>query len=377
MRGILNAAEEVLPQVFSRVEVWSMENELEDRNLPWLTGRKFPKISPFWPIQCTAFRTMAWRMFRKLPKDKLDSTLTFCSGEHLPEVDVRYLQFWNITQKSLSASKPELFPTGLKERIFRDVAIVGERQALRPGSTGEWWCVSRGIAEPIRNHAPAGSIFRYLPNTYDPKRFNAAIRKRKRAEMRASYGFDETEIVLVFCSFGHFLRKGLLQAVATVNGLRELGHPVRLLVLGGTQRAISEFRQRIKRERLGLEATVFAGMVTPPENHLSAGDAFLFPSHFEAFSLVEIEAAALGLRLYLTAHPGSEMILREGVNGRLLPWEIAGMIRVLDEEIRSGTLHQPHSEMGEALVPAAYAQQLSTFFQWAIENKNAKVAGEN
>ncbi|MFT3989914.1 MAG: glycosyltransferase [Luteolibacter sp.] len=165
------------------------------------------------------------------------------------------------------------------------------------------------------------------------------------------------------------MRKGLPQAIAAVNGLRQLGHAARLLVIGGTERTIAEFRQRMRREGLPEDFVRFAGMVSPPEQHFAAGDAFLFPSHFEAFSLVEIEAAALGMRLYLTDHPGSEMILREGVNGKILPWDVPGMTRLLDEEIRSGLLKQPHHEMGEALTPDAYAIQLSRLFSQAIERK--------
>lgn len=370
MRGIISAAEEVLPNHFRRVEVWSMENELAERNPPWLSWRRVPKISPFWPIQCSAFRTLAWRMFRQLPADELAHTLTFCSGEHLPMADIRYIQFWNLSQRETSERKPDLFRTRFRDRIFGDLAIRGERFALRPGNTGEWWCVSRGIAEPILQAAPSDSVFRFLPNTYDPNRFNPETRIRHREGMRRHYGFSERDIVLTFCSFGHFARKGLPQAIQAVNKLRQLGHPVRLLVLGGNEPTVAGFRQQLKRDGISEDATRFAGMVSPPEHHLAAGDALFFPSHFEAFSLVEIEAAALGMRLYLTAHPGSEMILREGANGRLLPWEVDGMVTVLDEEIRLGKVGLNHCEMGDALTPDEYARQLSRFYHQAIERKS-------
>lgn len=37
-------------------------------------------------------------------------------------------------------------------------------------------------------------------------------------------------------------------------------------------------------------------MVKDVERYLAASDAFLFPSYSEAFALVEVEAAACGLR---------------------------------------------------------------------------------
>ena len=369
-RAWLNAADEVLPKHFKEVEIWSMENELVH---PWAKWRKFPTISPFWPIKNTIFRWMAWRAFRRLSKEDLSRTLVQCSGEHLPAADIRLIHFWNITFSKVAASKPESLAIGPRDRVFLNDTIRRERLILKPGATREWWCVSRGISAPIREDAPEGAIFRYLPNSYDPERFNPRTRERFRAGTRTLYGFKDDEIVLVFCSFGHFVRKGLFQAAETVANLRREGLPARLLVLGGLPKAIRSFKADAAAKAIPLEGVIFAGMVSPPEQHLAAADAMLFPSHFEAFSLVEIEAAALGLRLYLTAHPGSEMILREGVNGRLLPWDVAGMADVLREEILSGNISQSHTEVGEALTPPQFAAQLDQLYREAIERKSSRI----
>jgi hypothetical protein len=45
------------------------------------------------------------------------------------------------------------------------------------------------------------------------------------------------------------------------------------------------------------------------------------------------------------------------------------MAAVLEEEIRSGTVRQPHHEMGEALNPSAYQKALSQLFAAAIVRK--------
>ncbi|MES2438930.1 MAG: glycosyltransferase family 4 protein [Verrucomicrobiota bacterium] len=364
IRAWLQVAEKVLPKHFKEVEVWSMECDLDQ---PWVKWRKFPKITRFWPIQCAAFRFMAWRAYKRLPKPQLQNTLVQATGEHLPRTDIRYIQFWNITYAEIAKVKPVELRAPFKERVFRNWAIQGERKCLEPGATGEWWCVSRGIATPIA--APPGSIFRYLPNSYDPERFNPAFRAASRSDSRKHYQFGEEDIVFVFAGFGHFVRKGLLQAVKVVNRLRQQGNPATLLVLGGTEGTVADFRRLMDLQGESAEAIRFAGHVSPPEWHLSAGDALLFPSHFEAFSLVEIEAAALGLRLYLTAHPGSEMILREGENGRLLPWNVDGMVATLSEDIASGVIRETHCEMGEALSPDPYAALLSSLYSDAILKK--------
>jgi glycosyltransferase involved in cell wall biosynthesis len=369
LRAWLEAAEEVLPRHFEEVEVWSLENQIQH---PRLKFRKFPSISPFWPIRNLAFRWMAQRAYNRLSAADLSRTLVQCSGEHLPVADIRLIQFWNIAYSRLAEKKPESLPLSLRDRIFVNDAIRKERAILQPGATGEWWCVSRGIAEPIRREAPEGSLFRYLPNSYDPERFNPGARARFRSEMRAHYGFTDEEIIFVFCSFGHFVRKGLLQAAEAVANLRKDGLAVRLLVLGGLPEKIAEFRNLAASRGVSCEGLTFAGMVNPAEQHLAAADAMLFPSHFEAFSLVEIEAAALGLRLYLTAHPGSEMILKEGVNGRLLPWDVPSMTALLRDEIATGSIAKSHAEMGEALAPWQYAAQMDLLYKEAIARKSGQ-----
>ena len=92
--------------------------------------------------------------------------------------------------------------------------------------------------------------------------------------------------------------------------------------------------------------------------YLAAADALLFPSYSEAFALVEIEAAAMGLRLYLTPHHGSEMILREGQNGREIPWNTHGIVRVLEEELTAGLVRPGSSSHGKAPSQTDYAGRL-------------------
>lgn len=365
-RSWLHAAKIVLPRHFDEIEVWSMENDLD---IPGIKFRKFPKLTRFWPIQCVFFRFCAKMAFRKLSREYRDETLIQCSGEHLPSTDIRYIQFWNLEFIRLSKAKPDILSPDLKGWVFQNLAARIEKSCLKPENTREWWCVSHGIAAPIRAASPAQAVFQILPNSYDPKKFNHETRTKFRSEMREHYGFAPDEIVFTFCSFGHFTRKGLPQAVQVFANLRAQGHPVRFLVLGGTPTTISKFLAWMNQEGISEEGIHFAGLVDNSEKHLSAADALFFPSHFEAFSLVEIEAAALGLRLYLTAHPGSEMIVREHINGRMLPWDIEGMTQILAEEIASGKVCESHTEMGDALSPEAYVESMDKLYQEAIQRK--------
>ena len=366
MRGWLAAASKILPQRFDEVEVWSFTCELEE---DWVKWKKIYPVTSRWAIQSIFYERAVRRMIAGLSPEYLAETLIQCTGTHLRRTDIRFIHFWNTAYAEAAAERPNSLRLSVLQKAVGCLIIREERQALVRGNTGEWWCVSRGIAAPILRNSPNDIVVRYLPNSYNPERFNHRIRERHRHEMRESLGFTDDEVVLGFSAFGHFERKGLRQAAQAVAELRAKGYPVRMLILGGRPTAIQSFRSSMSRQRIDTSGLHFAGLVNDMEKHLSAADAFFMPSHFEAFSLAEIEAAALGLRLYLTAHPGHEMILREGVNGRLLPWEPSGMAKILEEEIQCNVLGQTHHEMGEALVAETYASTLAAHYDSAIVRK--------
>ena len=53
--------------------------------------------------------------------------------------------------------------------------------------------------------------------------------------------------------------------------------------------------------------------------YLSAADALVFPSYREGFPNVVLEAGCMGLPSIVTDINGSNEIVREGINGRIVP----------------------------------------------------------
>lgn len=366
MRGWLAAAKEILPTRFDEVEVWGFECDLK---APWLKFKKCNPVTNRWAIQSIFYERWIRRQLRKLPLNYFEETLIQCTGTHIPVCDVRYIHFWSTAYAEAAKMRPQFLRLPLKDQILQYFSRKAESNALKSGNTRDWWCVSRGIAEPIIRDAPAGIQISYLPNSYNPERFNHETRRRHRETMREVLNFRPEEIILAFSAFGHFERKGLRQAAEVIDKLRKRGHPVKLLLLGGRPSAICDFQKTMAEQGVNIDGIKFAGLVDEMEKYLSAADAFFMPSHFEAFSLAEIEAAALGLRLYLTSHPGHEMILREEINGRLLPWNPDGMVDILEEEIFTGRILAPHHEIGEALVPEAFTTAMGRLYDKAIAHK--------
>jgi glycosyltransferase involved in cell wall biosynthesis len=85
-------------------------------------------------------------------------------------------------------------------------------------------------------------------------------------------------------------------------------------------------------DKLELASRVtFAGFRKDVHRYYAAGDLFVFPTSYEAFSLATIEAAASGLPVVMTPASGAVDLLGSGDCGAIVsrdPHSIAEQIRV-------------------------------------------------
>lgn len=208
-----------------------------------------------------------------------------------------------------------------------------------------------------------------LPNAAPSARFSPSSRLLLRNESRRRFGYAPSESVFLFMSQGHHRRKGFWLAVEAVSIARKRGFSgARFHVVGGHLASLRSIEERLERDYPNWRQWLhLAGMVSNPEIHFALAEALLFPSHFEAFSLVEIEAAAMGLPLLLTPHHGSEMILRDKVNGRLIPFDPEGIADVLVEVIEKG-FPAVSPGLGRALSTQEFTAQLQRQVRTLIEN---------
>ena len=360
---------EVLPQIrhlFDEIEVWAFECDIAHE--PDVTWKKITTHLPTWPLHALSYQRQIRRM---QANGEAEGALVQVTGCYLDHADIRYIQFWNRAYLEECSKRPETLNLS---PILKILAWWTARRELKISrdltSTRSWWVVSRLLGERIAKDGGGGGIFEVLPNQYNPQKFNLSVRSTWRTKMRNHYGVAGSTHLFVFSAFGHFERKGLLQAVEALALLKSKNHDVKFLILGGKPQTVAAFQKNLASRNINADFCIFAGLVSDIQNHLSAGDALLFPSHFEAFSLAEIEAAALGLRLYLTPHYGTEMIMRQPENGRLLPWDVAGMAEILEADLVDGCLKEPHTQMAEAMNPEEYAAKLIQLYEKAIKLKS-------
>jgi glycosyltransferase involved in cell wall biosynthesis len=133
-----------------------------------------------------------------------------------------------------------------------------------------------------------------------------------RETVRRCLHLDQGSIALVFVALGAFERKGLPQLLEALTLFKN--SPMHLLVVGGPRDLIESYQKRVA--KLGLRSQViFVGKQPDIRPYLWASDVFIFPSLYEVFPAVALEAAAAGLPIIATAVNGVEDFLADGTSG--------------------------------------------------------------
>ena len=179
---------------------------------------------------------------------------------------------------------------------------------------------NRVVGELERFHGIPRDRITVIPNGTDIARFSP---DGPGAGLRDAFGIGLAETLLLFV--GHeFDRKGLAHAISA------LCHPgcakAHLVAVGAGDVA----RYAAMAEALGVgERVHFAG----PRRDLPAiyreADAFVFPTAYETFSLVCMEAMACGVPIFATRVGGIEDYLVDGVNGFAIERDGASIATVL------------------------------------------------
>ncbi|MGE3166172.1 MAG: glycosyltransferase family 4 protein [Planctomycetota bacterium] len=134
---------------------------------------------------------------------------------------------------------------------------------------------------------------------------------------RQTHGVDDDTPVLLFVG-NDWRRKGLDVVLRALPEIRErLGHPVPLLFVAGHDNRPDSYRRLA--ERLGVATQVrWLGSVREIRDPFAAADLFLFPSRYDVFGNVGLEALASGVPSILSARAGVSEILDGSIGGERL-----------------------------------------------------------
>jgi UDP-glucose:(heptosyl)LPS alpha-1,3-glucosyltransferase len=200
---------------------------------------------------------------------------------------------------------------------FRDRMMIGGLRFRR------YVAVSARVVEELKTlYGVPDARIAVIPNGVNIDRFRPEAGDR--AGVRREFAIPPDAPLLLFA--GHeFERKGLAHIIAA---MPKLGTDVHLLVVGagnpGPYRAMAE------QAGIAPGRVVFTGGRSDLPRLYPAADAFVFPTYYESFALVCMEAMASGLPLFATRVGGIEDYLADGLNGYFIerdPDDIAARLR--------------------------------------------------
>ncbi len=306
-------------------DVHLFARKVEDLDLGLVQWHKIP--GPGWPevLDFSSYHLLANLRLRRRDFDVIHSI--GCNTLRADVVTIQNIQpaKQEITRrfdKHERVSAPRRFTRWL----YHHRTCAAERALYnRRGQPLLFLPVSRGVEKELRQHYDIGaSPVRIIPNAADLETFHP-LQPQERIVWRKRNGFETTDFLAIF-SGGEWSRKGLdlaIRAVASVGDSR-----LKLFVAGDD--ADARRFQGLARD-LGVSArVVFGGFRRDIAAAMGASDVFLFPSHYEAFSLATIEAAACGLPVLAPQINGTEELIESGVTGEFLTYDpdtIAGCLQ--------------------------------------------------
>lgn len=171
-------------------------------------------------------------------------------------------------------------------------------------------CISEMVKQDILRHYQVDpQKLHVIYNGIDTDSWHPRLRDTHREAMRAKLGIARDELTLIFVGSG-FERKGLAQALRAVALAKT---PARLIVVGRDKHAT---RYQQLAAQLGIAARVhFAGAQQDVQPYYAAADAFIFPTLYEPFGNVHLEALAMGLPILTAPTAGAAEWVVEGENG--------------------------------------------------------------
>lgn len=144
--------------------------------------------------------------------------------------------------------------------------------------------------------------------------------------------FDRTEEVMkkaesirekdciTFCFVGRIVGdKGMNELAEAFARLEKEFPSCRLLLVGDFEEKLDPVSPETKRMFLENSRVTFAGWQQDIRPYLAASDIFVFPSYREGFPNVVLQAGAMGLPSIVTDINGSSEIIRDGMNGVIIP----------------------------------------------------------
>ena len=141
--------------------------------------------------------------------------------------------------------------------------------------------------------------------------------KEAKNTIRKELGFSNNDFVFIF--IGRLVNdKGLRELADAMHRLEDENIKIKLLLLGsldGEDDVLAKDKLNYLMQSTNVK---YVGSQSDIRPYLMASDALVFPSYREGFPNVPIEAGAMGLPTIVTNINGSNEIIKDGFNGKII-----------------------------------------------------------
>lgn len=190
----------------------------------------------------------------------------------------------------------------LRNRLSLEMMVAAESKFYR-NYEGQIIAVSRKVADELREFYQVRSVIKVIPHGVDTQRFNGGNRERYRAKTRAEIGVPEERTLALYVG-------DLTKAHTHLKRLARITPEVQFVIV-----------TRSKRYRWNAENVIFVEPTREIERYYAAADAFVFPSTYDSFGMVVLEAMASRLPVFSSTEVGAAELIQSGKNGFVLPLE--------------------------------------------------------
>lgn len=253
-----------------------------------------------------------------------------------------------------------------RERIFNLIAGALEYSVYHFANGSAVVAISHRVARDLVRFYRCPAPIQVIYHGVDLQVFSPANIQRWRSETRAQYGLAEDEPVFLYVGD---MRKGAARCILALAQVPR-GH---LLLVSRTPE--QEFRKIA--DRAGVASRVhLIGFTNQVERVYAAADAFVFPTPYDAFAMVVLEAMATGLPVVSSREAGASELIRHGENGLLLddtasvPELARLMTSLIEDRARATELGHAARQSVECLSWDAVAEKTMRVYQQLLENRN-------
>lgn len=217
----------------------------------------------------------------------------------------------------VAAYLSSLRDVSLRHRLSLQLMAAREAGFYR-GYEGRVIAISQKVADELREFYQVQGAISVIPHGVDAARFQTVNREQQRAAVRGSIGVAEDDTLALYVG-------DLTKAHAF---LKELAR-----ASPGVQFAIVTYSQAYRWTGQNIH---FLPPTSELERYYAAADAFVFPTTYDAFGMVVLEAMASGLAVFSSDCAGAAELIDSGRDGFVTPLD--DWVETTSDRLQDGAL---------------------------------------